>query len=204
MPLRYHGSAALTADNAGMFPSDTSHHAHLDRSRPGCWRGAWLLVLFFVGALACAQVMPLSEAYRDAAAARMPEARTLVDQVLADAAAVNRPVYDLLSAEETAAVGTSTGAVQQEAETLNAALSALRIGELMDRATPTARPITMLRAYDPDIMATALSDISPRLPDDWGDWFYGVLGGVALVGTITLLRALLAMVTDRFRRPRPG
>ena len=132
-----------------MFPSDTSHHAHLDRSRPGCWRGAWLLVLFFVGALACAQVMPLSEAYRDAAAARMPEARTLVDQVLADAAAVNRPVYDLLSAEETAAVGTSTGAVQQEAETLNAALSALRIGELNTMSDDLSHISPVLRRYMP-------------------------------------------------------
>lgn len=162
--------------------------------------------MFFVGALLCAQVMPLSEAYRDAAAARSPEARTLVDQVLVDAAAVNRPVYDLLTSEEATAVGTSApAAVRQEADTLNAALSTLRIGELMDRATPTARPITMLRAYDPDLMATALVDMTPRIPDAWGDWFYGVVGSVALIGTATLLRAVLIMLTDRFRRPpRPG
>lgn len=160
--------------------------------------------MFFVGALLCAQVMPLSEAYRDAAAARSPEARTLVDQVLVDAAAVNRPVYDLLTTEEATAVGTSARAVQQEADTLNAALSTLRIGELMDRATPTARPITMLRAYDPDLMATALTQMTPRIPDAWGDWFYGVVGSVALIGAATLLRAVLLMLTERFRRPRTG
>ena len=192
---------------------------------PRARRALGLCAVFLLSFLVCAQAMPLAEAYREAAAARIPLARALVDQVLADADAANRPVYDLLATPEAdpdapvAAASTSapSGAPPAQGDTehggssvtgrfivsqddLNGALAVIHIGDLMDRATPLARPITMLHVYDAAMLEAALETLDPRLPSQPGDWAYGVLGGAACVGGLTIVCAIMGGVIRRPQR----
>ena len=153
----------------------------------------WPCLPFVLAALICVQIVPLSEAYRQAAAARVPQARAVVDMVIAEADAAGRPVYDLLSGYMTPEL------LESDLMALNDALSAIRVAETMNRATPIARPVTMAQVFEPEVMGTALGRMEPRLPIRARDWVYGLVGGVAMVGAATVARALAAMLTGRRR-----
>ena len=187
-----------------MIQFETSDHERMAQTVRPARCLLWPCLPFVLAALICVQIVPLSEAYRQAAAARVPQARAVVDMVIAEADAAGRPVYDLLSGYMTPEL------LESDLMALNDALSAIRVAETMNRATPIARPFirqdtmaeTMAQVFEPEVMGTALGRMEPRLPIRARDWVYGLVGGVAMVGAATVARALAAMLTGR-RRVHP-
>ena len=176
-----------------MIQFETSDHEHVARTGRASWGFLWPYVPFVLAALIWVQVVPLSEAYQQVAAARVPEARAVVDMVLAEADAAGRPVYDLMNGRAAPEL------LETDMVALDQALSAIHVAETMNRATPVARPVTMIQVFEPEVMGRALGQMEPRLPIEARDWIYGLIGGVAMIGAATLARALATVLTGRRR-----
>lgn len=145
-------------------------------------------LLVLAGAAAASQFSGFMDAYQNALAGRVVEARMDVDAIVDRARHANMPVYALLHAQHTA----SNPASKREAEDMRARIdSAGQVTQAYDRVQAAGIlevPVVFVSNFRMDVAEDAWSRFEPAVPRDTASVLYAVMGGLLALAVFLLLR----------------